>query len=81
MEDQKRLTYGLGVHDWLSADEEDQRFWRLRRHIGDQKKTQDGDDDVEVCEGCMMGSLTVKKFPKPIYGQIKRERSIRHNPE
>ncbi|CAI5728478.1 unnamed protein product [Peronospora effusa] len=28
-------------------------------------------DDIEICEGCIMGKATVKTFPKSPYGQVK----------
>ena len=35
------------------------------------KKNQGGADDIEICEGCIMGKATVKTFPKSSYGQVK----------
>ena len=35
------------------------------------KKNQGVKDDIEICEGCIMGKATVKIFPKSPYGQVK----------
>ena len=35
------------------------------------KKNQGGAVDIEICEGCIVGKVTVKAFPKSPYGQVK----------
>ena len=35
------------------------------------KKNRGAEDDVKICEGCIMGRATVKTFPKSSYGQVK----------
>uniref|UniRef100_A0AAV1U517 Polyprotein n=1 Tax=Peronospora matthiolae TaxID=2874970 RepID=A0AAV1U517_9STRA len=35
------------------------------------KKNQGVEDDIEICEGCIMGKATVKTFPKSPYGHVK----------
>uniref|UniRef100_A0AAV1T9M4 Uncharacterized protein n=1 Tax=Peronospora matthiolae TaxID=2874970 RepID=A0AAV1T9M4_9STRA len=37
------------------------------------KKNQGVEDDIEICEWCIMGKATVETFPKSPYGQVKTE--------
>ena len=53
----------------------DPKYGRLRRWIEDQE-TQVGDDDDEICEGCIMGKSTVKTFSKSIHGQMKTKEAL-----
>ena len=49
-----------------------QWYGRLRRANGYKiKKNQGVKDDIEICEGCIMGKATVKTFPKSPYGQVE----------